>query len=500
MNERKSLTWRLLEIFPGALTWAVLLVPLILSFFYPKVVMVYVLVYALYWLIKTIVMSYHLVIGYLQYQKSIREDWFLKCQKLPGERRWEDIYHLMILPTYKEDLSILERSLDSIISSRYDLKKVIFVLAAEERDKERASRYARTLKQKYQNYFEQFIWTLHPKETPGEVKGKGANITYSIRQVKKIIDQKKIPYANIIVTTLDADNCPHSQYLACLTYRYLIDSDPHHKSFQPIPMYFNNIWEVPFLTRMIALGSSFWQIIESTRPFRLRNFSSHAQSFKALVETDFWSTQTIVEDGHQYWRSYFRFHGQHSVVPIFVPIYQDAVAGETFWLTLKEQYLQKRRWAWGVSDIPYAVWHAWRDRRISWKKWIQILRLIDGHLSWATISLTLSLVGWSPILFGRHLLTGTVFFYNFPLLYGRVLTSAMVGMVISLTISTLLLPPTPRRIKHRALKIFWEWVLAPIFLPLSNILFGSLPAIDSQTRLMLGKYLEFRVTTKTIKK
>ncbi len=89
------------------------------------------------------------------------------------------------------------------------------------------------------------------------------------------------------------------------------------------------------------------------RPHILKNFASHSQPLAALEGMDFWSTRTIVEDGHQYWRSLFYFEGKYSVVPIRVPIYQDAVIGDTLGETLKAQFIQLRRWDYGASDVAY---------------------------------------------------------------------------------------------------------------------------------------------------
>jgi hypothetical protein len=118
----------------------------------------------------------------------------------------------------------------------------------------------------------------------------------------------------------------------------------------------NNIWDAPAPMRVIATGNSFWNIILSMRPHMLRNFSSHAQPMEALIDTDFWSVRTIVEDGHQYWRTFFRYDGKHDVYPIYVPIYQDAVLTENYKKTLKAQFIQVRRWAWGASDIAYVAY------------------------------------------------------------------------------------------------------------------------------------------------
>lgn len=496
INRNKKF-YRFWEMIPGILCWSVFIIPIILSFFYPFLIAGLIIIFALYWLIKSIVMSIRLIVGYSNYKKTIRIDWLKKCQHSDLNDKFQNVYHLMILATYKEGLETLRTSIRALTSSNYPMKKIIFVLATEERDKDNAQKYANILKKEFANIFYEFIVTEHPKNILGEVKGKGANITYSAKEVLKFIQTKKINPNNIIVTTLDADNRVHPEYLSSLTYHYLIDADPLHKSYQPIPMFFNNIWEVPIPLRSIAVGSSFWQMIESTRPYRMRNFSSHAQSLAALIETNFWSTKTIVEDGHQFWRTYFAFNGNHQVIPLYVPIYQDAVLSPiSYIMTFWAQYVQKRRWAWGCSDIPYVMTNIIGNKKLPFfDKYMQAFRLIEGHFSWATTSIILAFVGWLPALL-NPLFRDTVLAYNFPIIYSRLLTTALIGLAVTLTISTLLLPPRPKKIFN--FSILAEWIISPILLPISNIVFSSLTAIDAQTRLMFGKYLEFIVTEKKL--
>jgi hypothetical protein len=56
-----------------------------------------------------------------------------------------------------------------------------------------------------------------------------------------------------------------------------------------------------------------------------------------------------------------------------------------------------------------------------------------------------------------------------------------------------LLPPKPPRYKarHRVMMLL-QWGL----LPITSLFFSALPAIESQTRLIFGRYLEFWVTPK----
>ena len=491
---KKPLT-RLWEIIPGAATWGTFLILILLAIFNPTVLAITVLIFAIYWLVRIFIITYFLILGFIRYKRAQKIDWFSKLEKEYPDN-WNDYYHLVIVPSYKEDISILRHTLDAIHLSNYQKNRLIVVVAFEERDKDLAPKYGPILEKEYKNAFGGFFTTYHPADIPGEVRGKGPNITWSGRQSLQYIDKRQIPNDRVIVTTLDADNRVDRDYFANLTWNYLRTPDPVHKSFQPLPMFFNNIWQVPLAVKLTALGSSFWQMIQAMRPHYSRNFSAHAQSLKALVETDFWSVTTIVEDGHQYWRSYFKFNGNHHVVPIPIPVYMDAVQGDGLMDTFREQYLQRRRWFWGVSDVPYVFEHSFGNNKIPFiYKWLQFIRLFESHYSLATQSFIL-LIGWIPLVVNAEFQQSIVG-YNFPVVYRTFLAAAWTGMIANMLVASLLVPPRPGKKAVYVITVIKEWILAPILLPLSGIFFSAIPAIDSQTRLLLNKpFTVFNVTKK----
>ena len=336
----------------------------------------------------------------------------------------------------------------------------------------------------------------HPKDIENEVIGKGGNITFAGRKHQKWLEEKNIDPNRVILTTLDSDNRPHPNYFSALTYTYCLCPEPKYISFQPIAMYTNNIWDAPALMRVIATGNSFWNIILTMRPHLIRNFSSHAQSMAALIGTDFWSVRTIVEDGHQFWRSYFKFDGKHEVYPIYIPIYQDAVLAEGYRRTLKAQFVQVRRWAWGASDIAYVITKGYftKNKVPRHDLFAKTFRIIEGHLSWATAPIILTFSAFIPILFNPQDIAAN----QLPNIASKIQTVAMVGLIITMFLSFKALPPKPARYKrHRNVLMVVQWVL----LPVSTIIYSAAAALNAQTRLFFGWYLDkFDVTEKAVKK
>ena len=217
------------------------------------------------------------------------------------------------------------------------------------------------------------------------------------------------------------------------------------------------------------------------------------------MDCEFWSKRTIVEDGHQYWRTLFRYDGKHEVYPIFSPIYQDAVLSDTYRKTLKAQFVQLRRWAWGASDIAYVIYTGFIKKNSVPKKELALktIRLIDSHLSWATAPLILAFAASIPS-FVNPAAKNSVIANQLPQIANYIQTFALLGVLVTLYISVKLLPPKPARYKRRRhLLLIVQWALMPI----TSIIYNAAAAIYSQTRLMFGKYLgTFDVTDKVVKK
>jgi hypothetical protein len=346
----------------------------------------------------------------------------------------------------------------------------------------------------YKDHFRHAMAVKHPADIPNEVVGKGGNVTYAGRELEKYLKKEKIDPLRVIVTTLDADNRPDPQYLPALSYLYVVCPDPVHVSFQPVSMYTNNIWDAPAPMRVLATGNSFFNIVLSYRPQALRNFSSHAQGMQSLLETDFWSVRTIVEDGHQFWRSYFAFDGDYRVLPLHVPIYQDAVLTDSYLKTIKAQFIQLRRWTWGASDIAYVFTKGFlkKNKVPKFDLIAKAGRLTEGHITWAVAPLLAIFSGFIPALFHPNSYAAN----ELPLLVSKIQTVALIAAAASVFICLKTLPPRPARYKrHRTIFMLLQWV----YLPVVGIAYNSLAALYSQTRLMLGKYIgKFDVTEKAV--
>ena len=500
-NTKERIIYRALEIFPGALVWLTLIGMFVLSWFRPAWVAIFIISFCVYWLLRSIYFSSCLASSYLKLNKNLNTDWQKKLDELSVYnpklvlKDWKDIYHLVVFPMYKESVEIARESFQALIDCHYPKNKIIIVLGIEERAGEEAEKVAQEIEKEFGDKFYKFLITKHPNNISGEIAGKGSNECWAGREAKKkIIDREKIPYENIIASSFDIDTQVFPQYFSCLTYHYLTDSQPFHSSFQPIPLYLNNLEEAPFFSRIVACCNVFWQMIQQQRPEKLVTYSSHSMSFKSLVEMDFWQNNVVSEDAGIFWKSFLFFDGNYKVIPLHYPISQDNCVDKTLRETIINQYKQQRRWAWGSEGIPYLLFGFFKNKKISFKKKFHYAFLmIEGCWAWATNALIILFLGWLPIILGGSEFKTSLLSYNLPSITGNLMKIALFAVVVFLVVNTLLIGLRPfyfGRRKH--LFILTQW----LFLPFSLIIFGAIPAIDAQTRLMFGKYMGFWVTKK----
>ena len=483
--------YRFLEILPGLLSWGTLIGTFILSWLAPAAVAIFIIVFDLYWLLKIAYLSLHQITSFRRMQKHLKIDWLKKVKEIED---WEKVHHLIILPTYKESYEIIEESCQSIYETKYPKDKITIVLSTEERAGKEFQEIAKRIENKFSDKFFKFIRTVHPDNIPGEVIGKGSNIAWGFEMVKENIAQDlKTKKENILVSSFDIDTKPYPQYFSCLTYHFLTTEDPIKSSYQPVPIYNNNIWAAPSFSRIVATSNTFWQMMQQERPEVLVTYSSHSVPFPILEEVGY-PKNVVPDDSRIFWKAFLFYNSKYKVVPLYYPVSMDAVLSDTLLKTIMNQYKQQRRWAWGCVDIPFLLFNFLKNKKISLSKKLYLSwNVLDGFWSWATVSLLIFFLGWLPLTLGGEGFNITLLSYNLPRATGTLMRMSMVGMILSATISFLILPPRPKNMsKLKNISLFFQWLL----LPISLIIFGSIPSLDAQTRLITGKHLEFWVTEK----
>ncbi len=411
--------------------------------------------------------------------------------------KYTRIVHLVILPFYKESFEIVETNIKSLLAARGNKKKMAVVLAVEARAGAEALSVAEKIRTLYGREFGYFLVTVHPSGVLGEMDGKGSNIAYAAEEARKqILDANGIQYEDVLVSALDIDTVVYPDYFLCLIWHFLTTEDRLHASYQPVPFYNNNMWEAPALSRVVATSGSLWQMIQQERPERLTTFSSHSIPFLALKEIGYWQKNIVSEDSRIFWNAYLCYDGRYKTVPISYPLSMDANLAPTFWQTMRNVYKQQRRWSWGVENLPYLLMGFVKNPKIPTAKKIKITFLeLERAWSLATNPILLFLFTWTPIFLGGKVFNSTLLSYNLPIVSRNLTLLGIFGILLSAIISISFLPPSPKSNSKRGkLIILLQW----IFVPLTLLIFGSIPALEAQTRLMFsgGFRLGYWVTPK----
>ncbi|MBI2600598.1 glycosyltransferase family 2 protein [Candidatus Daviesbacteria bacterium] len=485
---------RLLEILPGVTTWVALASPIWLSFALPFAVAYLILIADVYWLINALRIGLLIIVGYKKTEWAKKQNW-LKRLKDEFSPEWDSYYQLILVPTYKEALYILAPTIDAIVNSDYPKDKILLAVGFEDRDSPEKIKQVSNYLKKYEKKLGGVFTTIHPYGLPGEVAGQGSNKNWMVNHILPALKNRKISDSQVLVTTLDADFTIHKQFLAGALHKYL--STPQlvrdKRSYTGVFLYHNNYWQTPTPMRLMATGTSFWQMAEMVGSDKYINYSSMSISLKALLDIGLWIPDKINDDSGFYWKAYFHFNGDYKVLPHFLPISADAVQDETMLKTFQNQYFQIKRWAYGVEHIPFIVKQYFKKEIDFWDKTDKLIFVIWGYLKWGFLAIFITFGGLIIPIVNPNF-KESVIAINLPVISSWILSAAFLGLFATIYVHEKTAPPRPKGWSlFQKVWSYIQWLLIPIIL----ITISSLPAIDAQTSLMFGKRLEFRVTNKS---
>ena len=545
-RDRLRVLGRLLEMVPGTISWAVLILPIWLSFSYPSLVAYFVLSFNFYWLCRALWFSGAVIVAFRRIRRVLATDWEARLARLDGlvarraeiegrmaglegraatlgissggrvsaeERRRakqeledlrmvlalpepppgaDELIHLALIPTYTEPLEKLRHTVRALAEAEWPRERKIVAIITRETD-EGGIANVRALQAEFADAFAEFIHILDPLE-PGIVVGKSSAMAWGGRFLYRLLVRERgMDPRRIMITDLDADYRVHPHYFTYLAWMHLTDANRETQLYQPIPYFHNNLWQAPLLQRLFAAVLTQLQMWRSVLPEKLQSFGSYSTTLHLVHDVGYWATDAIPEDSRFYWKSYFRYGDRFRAVPLFIPIYGDAVRARGYWRSMTEQYLQARRWAWGVTDIPYVIENALRHPEIPfWSRFWRIANLFGEHINWAIAPFVIMFGATVPLLINPAF-AETTLGQNLPLYASVMLTLALISLFVLVVVEHFIAPPRPAEwgLPQRVLSHV-QW----LGLPVVGILFSNLPALDAQTRLLTGRYLEYRVTEK----
>jgi len=491
IKKHENTVYRLLEILPGFVSWNIILFPYWGILVIPNVVAYFILAYNIYWFYQSLQIAITGVVSHFRIQAAMQYDWVKDLKTFPD---WKKIKHIIIIPTYKEPVHTLQRTLDAIAKQTLPKKQLFVVLAMEknEPEEEREGKL-KILKKEFSKKLPNFYVTIH-KLVSGEIAGKSSNERYAAIWAKKnIIDKKNMDIKYVMATSCDADHKYHKNLFAALTFKFLDEPQREKRFWQPTILFYNNIWKLPAITRVTNTLSSLGHLSYQPRKDRLINVANYSLPFKLLHEVGYWDPDKIPEDYNIFFKSYYKKRGGIEVEPLYLPVYADAAQGTSVLKTLKNEYEQKKRWAWGVSDDPWIIKNYLLVPGVPfWEKTMRLLTVVQTHFLWPVHFFLLSVGLQIPVLLNPRF-ARTTLGYTVPKLSRAILMLSAAFLIVLLLIDRMYKPKRPDTFPA------WRVLLSPIeyvLMPVAGFLFGALPGIDAHTRLMLGKYIQYKVTEK----
>lgn len=480
---------RLLEVIAPLISLFLLTMPFWGAVFFPVQLAYFIIFFDVYWLYKSVNLAMCSFIASKKIHRAETTDWFEKASHLS---KFSKIYHVAIIPNYKERIEKLRATLESIHRQNFPLERIFVYVAMEKREKGARGKAHQLLKE-YNSTFGGIYFTFHP-DFPNEVKGKSSNQAYAVcKAYETIIKKKGLSIEQLTVSSIDADSILDRQYFSYLSYKFLTSPSPYLRFWQSANVSYNNFWEIPVFTRIIVFFGNLWRTSLLVQGLRLIPNSTYSLSFKLLRDVGYWDTDVIPEDYRIFFKAFFRLGGKVEVEPIYLKTSMDAALSHGYVKSLINRYDQERRWAWGISDdAVYLKWYLTVKNVPLFKKTYILGNVILDHILWP-VNWFIITVSANVVALINPVFTRTTLGYNLPRLSGFILTLCLLAFIVQMMVDMRLRAQHSRHVsKKRQILLLPQFV----FMPIAGFFLNSLPALVSHVQLLLGKRLEYKVTEK----
>jgi cellulose synthase/poly-beta-1,6-N-acetylglucosamine synthase-like glycosyltransferase len=480
---------RILEVVPPVVAWIVLTSPGWGAIVAPDFLGYFLVAFSAYWLWRSCEFAAGLLIGLGKLHFAQRRDWEAAGAELSGYSR---IHHLVLVPTYRESDEILIETVECIAQQTAAADRIAVVLAFEARDPQAPAR-AERLTERYADRFANWLVTMHP-DLPGEVKGKSSNLAWAARRVhEELIAAGRLDQRNLLVTVCDADSRMDRQYVAALGHEVLSHPDGRLHIYQPAILFYANYDRLALPLRAVSSVFSLYSLARLAATHRLVPQSTYSLSWWAARRVGFWDVDVVPEDSHMFFKVWLHLGKRVRVRAIHLPVYADAAEGVNLWRSATSTYQQIRRWAWGVSDVPYLTLRTLKAQHIPWHiRFSRVAWYIEEHLVWPSHWFLLTLGGLLPPLINQVWARSPLGAWQtaaFSTLLGLCLPSLALAIMGDLYLKW-------RSTRKHKLGVLLGGLVAFALLPLTGLALVALPALDAHTRLLFGRSLAYQVTEK----
>lgn len=486
---------RILDGIPGFVAWLSLMLVVIGAVYVPWTVFSIAAIIATYMAARIALAGFANWMGFRRIGRYEMTDWRAEYERRrrPESLAWEEVRHLVILPSYQEDCAILRATLERLAASPLARDQVIVVLAMEQSDPQ-AYDTAAALQEEFAGRFCYILATFHPRGLPGEIQAKSANIAWASRHARReLVERLGLPLENIVITAGDADSLLHPKYLECLTCLFATSERRYAEFWQAPIRYHNNVWNSnPALAYLHAYSSAWEMAYLSGSWWQALPISTYSLSMKLADDVGYWDPDVIADECHMFIKCYFARAGNLRLTPLYLPFSGYAVAGDNFLDACRNRYRQTVRHAWGAKEIGYTI-RQMSERPIPLVKASRVLlRVIHDNLmagaGWVIITFGTQL----PLVFKPELVVDGLWTPQFILLQA----STLVIILMSLWFwgFDMRLRP-PRATAWRPAEVLLTGI-SFVALPFIVLFLLAMPVLEAQTRLMLGIPLEFKVSRK----